>query len=40
MNSETGRPSFSSRIAFGSIFIKELCNLTDEGTVEEIQENR
>lgn len=39
MSSETGRLSFSSRIAFGSIFIKEFCNLTDEGTVEEIQEN-
>ena len=30
--SERGRPAISSRIAFGSIFIKENDNLTDEGS--------
>ena len=39
MSIETGRRSIPSRIAFGAIFIKEFCNLTDEGTVAEIQEN-
>lgn len=39
MSGKTGRPSISSRTAFGAIFIKEFCNLTDEGTVAEIQEN-
>jgi len=39
MSSETGRSAISSRIAFGAIFIKEFLNLTDEGTVEAIQEN-
>ena len=39
MSSETGRPSISSRIAFGALFIKEYCNLSDESTVAEIQEN-
>ena len=34
-----GRPAISSRIAFGSIFIKENDNLTDEGTVAAIAEN-
>ena len=37
--SERGRPAISSRIAFGSIFIKENDNLTDEGTVAAITEN-
>lgn len=37
--SERGRPAFSSRIAFGAIFIKENDNLTDEGTVDAIAEN-
>lgn len=37
--SERGRPAISSRIAFGSIFIKENDNLTDEGTVVAIAEN-
>ena len=37
--SERGRPAISSRIAFGSIFIKENDNLTDEGTVAAIAEN-
>ena len=39
MDCETGRRAISSRVAFGAIFIKEYCNLTDEGTVAEIQEN-
>lgn len=39
LSGETGRPAISSRIAFGAIFIKEFCHLTDEGTVQEIQEN-
>lgn len=36
---KNGRPAISSRIAFGSIFIKEYDNLTDEGTVSAIAEN-
>ena len=39
MNEETGRKGIPSRIAFGALFIKEYCNLTDESTVSEIQEN-
>ena len=39
MSEETGRPAIPSRIAFGAIFIKEYCHITDEGTVEELQEN-
>ena len=39
LSGETGRPAISSRIAFGAIFIKEFCHLTDEGTVQELQEN-
>ncbi len=39
LSGETGRPAISSRIAFGAIYIKEYSNLTDKGTVEEIQEN-
>ena len=39
MSGETGRPAVSSRIAFGAIFIKEYCHFTDEGTVQEFQEN-
>lgn len=39
MSTETGRRAFSSRIAFGSIFIKEYRNFTDEECVTEIQEN-
>lgn len=39
MSGETGRPAISSRIAFGAIFIKEYCHMTDEGTVQELQEN-
>ncbi len=39
LSEETGRPALSSRIAFGSIFIKEYDHLTDERTVENIQEN-
>lgn len=38
--SERGRPAISSRIAFGSIFIKENDHLTDEGAVAAIAENR
>ena len=39
MNEETGRRAITSRIAFGALFIKEYCNLKDESTVAEIQEN-
>ena len=39
MSTETGRRAFPSRIAFGSIFIKEYRNFTDEECVSEIQEN-
>ncbi len=39
LSNETGRPALTSRIAFGSIFIKEYDHLTDERTVENIQEN-
>ena len=39
MSTETGRRAFPSRIAFGSIFIKEYENLTDESCVTAIQEN-
>ena len=39
LSEETGRPAISSRIAFGAIFIKEFCHLTDAGTVESLQEN-
>ena len=33
MSGETGHPAISSRIAFGAIFIKEYCHITDEDTV-------
>ena len=39
LSDETGRPALTSRIAFGSVFIKEYDHLTDERTVESIQEN-
>lgn len=39
MSVETGRRAYSSRIAFGSIFIKESEKLTDESSVTAIQEN-
>ncbi len=39
LSEETGRPALSSRIAFGAIFIHEYDHLTDERTVESIQEN-
>ncbi len=39
LSDKTGRPPLSSRIAFGAIFIKEYAHLTDEITVESIQEN-
>lgn len=39
MSDETGRPAISSRIAFGAIFIKEYCHITDEDTVTNLQEN-
>ena len=39
MSEETGRPGISSRIAFGSLYIKAHCYLTDEETVTELQEN-
>lgn len=39
LSEETGRPALSSRIAFGALFIKENDKLTDEGTVQNLQEN-
>ena len=39
LSGETGRPAISSRIAFGSIFIKEFCKITDDDTVITLQEN-
>jgi len=36
---DNGAPGLSSRIAFGSLFIKENENFTDERTVENITEN-
>jgi len=39
MSTETGRRAYSSRIAFGSIYIKEAEKLTDESCVTAIQEN-
>ena len=39
LSGETGRPAIPSRIAFGAIFIKEFCHLTDEDTVQQLQEN-
>ena len=39
MSGETGRPAISSRIAFGAIFIKEYCHITDKDTVTNLQEN-
>ena len=39
MSEETGRPAISSRIAFGSLYIEEYCHLTDEETVQNLQEN-
>ena len=39
LSEETGRPAISSRIAFGALFINTFCHLTDEGTVQELQEN-
>lgn len=39
MSTEAGRKAFPARIAFGSLFIKEHENCTDEGCVTAIQEN-
>ena len=39
LSGEAGRPAIPSRIAFGAIFIKEFCHLTDEDTVQQLQEN-
>ncbi len=39
LSEKTGRPALSSRIAFGAIFIKAYEHLTDERTIESIQEN-
>ena len=39
MSEEGGRAALSARIAYGAIYIKEQENLTDEGTVEYLQEN-
>ncbi len=38
-NKETGNVAYSSRIAFGSLYIQKKLGLTDEETVEMIQEN-
>lgn len=39
MCGETGRPASASRIAFGAIFIKEYCHITDKDTATNLQEN-
>ena len=39
LSEETGRPAIPSRIAFGAIFIKEFCHITDDDTVQQLQEN-
>lgn len=39
MSEENGRNAITSRIAFGSIYIKEQQNLTDGETVEQLSEN-
>ena len=39
MSEETGRPGITSRIAFGALYIKTHCHLTDEETVQNLQEN-
>ena len=39
MSEETGRPGITSRIAFGAIYIKAYCHITDEETVTNLQEN-
>ena len=39
MSEESGRPAITSRIAFGALFINTFCHLTDEGTVQALQEN-
>ena len=37
--SREGHPAYSSRLAFGAIYIKERLNLSDAETVEQIREN-
>jgi len=39
MSQDMGAPAISARIAYGSLYIKEYENLTDERTVENICEN-
>ena len=39
MSEETGRPGITSRIAFGALYIKEHCHITDEETGTNLQEN-
>ena len=39
LSEETGRPAITSRIAFGALFINTFCHFTDEGRVQELQEN-
>ena len=39
MSTETGRKAIPARMAFGTIYITESENLTDEGCVTAIQEN-
>ena len=39
MSEETGRPAISFWIAFGAIFIKEYCHITEDDTVQQLQEN-
>ena len=38
-NKETGNVAYSSRVAFGALYIQKKLGLTDEETVEMIQEN-
>lgn len=38
-NSHTGASSINPRVVIGSLIIKHICNLSDEETVLQIQEN-
>jgi hypothetical protein len=38
-SSRMGAGSYSSRIAFGALFIRDFLNITDEETIEQIREN-
>lgn len=39
MSTQTGRPAYPARLAFGAIFVKQMENLTDESCVQHIMEN-